>query len=175
MDRRVKLLRLPEPVLALLAGAALACGDSGPEPWPVEGIWQLRTVNGEGLPATSEALQGLMTGGVLRLVTGTTWTEYCVDRGAGEPVPLRRGGGFQDLGNGRALVLYYTSSGAGTVPSDTLTVSDGSATLHFRQGAAMTDVLRFERIAGAKTAANATPGACAAATFGSPPSAPGTR
>ena len=91
-----------------------------------------------------------MTGGVLRLVTGTTWTEYCVDRGAGEPVPLHRGGGFQDLGNGRALVLYYTSSGAGTVPSDTLTVSGDEATLHFRQGASVTDVLRFERIAGAE-------------------------
>jgi hypothetical protein len=101
-----------------------------------------------------------MTGGILRLVPGDTWTEYCVDRGAGEPVPLHRGGGFQDLGNGRALVLYYTSSGAGTVPSDTLTVSGDEATLHFRQGAAVTDVLRFERIANAQTSPNETPRAC---------------
>lgn len=160
MRRRVKLLRLREPFLALLSGAVLACGDSGPEQSLVEGIWQLRTVNGEDLPALSEALQSPMTGGVLRLVTGTTWTEYCVDRGAGEPVPLRRGGGFQDLGNGRALVLYYTSSGAGTVPSDTLTVSGDEATLHFRQGAAMTDVLRFERVGNAETSPSETPGAC---------------
>ena len=160
MRRRVKLLRLREPFLALLSGAVLACGDSGPEQSLVEGIWQLRTVNGEDLPALSEALQSPMTGGVLRLVTGTTWTEYCVDRGAGEPVPLRRGGGFQDLENDRALVLYYTSSGAGTVPSDTLTVSGDEATLHFRQGASVTDVLRFERIADAETSPGETPGAC---------------
>jgi hypothetical protein len=160
MDRHVKLVRLREPFLALLAGAVLACGDSGPDQSPVEGIWQLRTVNGQGLPANSAALQGPMTGGILRLVPGDTWTEYCVDRGAGEPVPLRRGGGFQDLGNGRALVLYYTSSGAGTVPSDTLTVSGDEATLRFRQGASMTDVLRFERIAGAETTPGETPGAC---------------
>lgn len=160
MDRRVKLVRLREPFLALVAGAVLACGESGPDRSPVEGIWQLRTVNGQSLPATSAALQGPMSGGVLRLVTGTTWTEYCVDRGAGEPAPLHRGGGFQDLGNGRALVLYYTSSGAGTVPSDTLIVSGDEATLHFRQGAPVTDVLRFERIAGAEKAPSETPGAC---------------
>jgi hypothetical protein len=160
MDRRVKLGRHREAFLALVAGAVLACGESGPDQSPVEGIWQLRAVNGESLPATSAALQGLMTGGILRLVTGTTWTEYCVDRGAGEPVPLRRGGGFQGLGSGRALVLYYSSSGAGTVPSDTLTVSGDEATLHLRQGAAVTDVLRFERIADAETTASDTPGAC---------------
>jgi hypothetical protein len=160
MDRRVKLVRLREPFLALVAGAVVACGNSGPDQAPVEGIWQLRTVNGQGLPANSAALQGLMTGGILRLVPGDTWTEYCVDRGAGEPVPLHRGGGFQDLGDGRALVLYYTSSGAGTVPSDTLTVSGDEATLRFRQGASMTDVLRFERIAGAETTPGETPGAC---------------
>src|SRR5262245_61329476 len=161
MRCRVKpLLALREPLLTLLSGAALACGESGPEQSSVEGVWQLRTVNGQSLPALSAALQGPMTGGVLRLITGTTWTEYCVDRGAGEPVPLHRGGGFQDLGNGRALVLYYTSSGAGTVPSDTLTVSGDEATLHFRQGASVTDVLRFERTAGADTPPGDTPGAC---------------
>jgi hypothetical protein len=57
-------------------------------------------------------------------------------------------------------VLYYTSSGAGTVPSDTLTVSGDEATLHFRQGASVTDVLRFERIASVQTSPNETPGAC---------------
>ena len=40
----VKLRRL---ALALFSGAALACSDSGPEPSSVEGIWQLRTVNGQ--------------------------------------------------------------------------------------------------------------------------------
>ena len=160
MNRRVKLVGRREPFLALVAGAVLACGESGPDQSPVEGIWQLRAVNGESLPATSAALQGLMTGGILRLVTGMTWTEYCVDRGAGEPAPVHRGGGFQDLGNGQALVLYYSSSGAGTVPSDTLTVSGDEGTLHLRQGAAVTDVLRFERIADAETTASDTPGAC---------------
>ena len=101
-----------------------------------------------------------MTGGVLRLVTGTTWTEYCVDRGAGEPVPLRRGGGFQDLGDGRGLVLYYTSSGAGTIAPDTFTVAGDGGTLHFRQGGAVTDELRFERIAGPEMTAGETPPAC---------------
>ena len=101
-----------------------------------------------------------MSGGVLRLVPGTTWTEYCVDRGAGEAAPLRHGGGFQDLGNGRGLVLYYASSGAGSIPSDTLTVSGDAATLHFRQGAPVTDVLRFERIAGVEMTPSETPGAC---------------
>ena len=167
-------MRLASPLPALLAGAVLACGESGPEQSAVEGIWQLRTVNGQSLPATSAALQSPMAGGVLRLVPGTTWTEYCVDRGAGEPAPLRQGGGFQDLGNGRALVLYYASSGAGSIPSDTLTVSGDQATLRFRQGAPVTDVLRFERIAGAETAPSETPGACRV-TSGSPPSAPGTR
>jgi hypothetical protein len=160
MHRRVKFVRLREPFLALLCAAVLACRDSGPEPWPVEGIWQLRTVNGQSLPASSAALQGLMTGGVLRLVPGNTWTEYCVDRGAGEPVPLHRGGGFHDLGDGRGLVLYYTSSGAGTIPPDTFTVVGDGGTLHFRQGAAVTDVLRFKRIAGADTTPGETPGAC---------------
>jgi hypothetical protein len=153
-------VKLRVPSLALLYCLVLACGESGPAPSPVEGIWQLRTVNGQRLPATSAALQGPMTGGILRLVPGDTWSEYCVDRGAGEPVPLHRGGGLQDLGNGQALVLYYTSSGAGTVPSDTLTVSEDEATLHFRQGASVADVLRFERIAGAETSPNETPGAC---------------
>jgi hypothetical protein len=83
-----------------------------------------------------------------------------VDRGAGELAPLRHGGGFQDLGNGRGLVLYYASSGAGSIPSDTLTVSGDAATLHFRQGAPVTDVLRFERIAGAEMPPSETPGAC---------------
>ena len=146
------------PVILSVGG--LSCRDSGPEPFPVEGIWQLRTVNGQTLPATSSALQGPMSGGVLRLVPGTTWTEYCVDRGAGEAAPLRHGGGFQDLGNGRGLVLYYASSGAGSIPSDTLTVSGDAATLHFRQGAPVTDVLRFERIAGAEMTPSETPGAC---------------
>ena len=160
MDDRVKFVRLRKPFLALLSGAVLACGESGPEQSSVEGIWQLRTVNSQSLPALSEALQGQMTGGLLRLVPGTTWTAYCVDRGAGEPVPLRRGGGFQDLGNGRGVGLYYTSSGAGTVPSDTLTVSGDEATLHFRQGASVTDVLRFERTAGGETSPGETPAAC---------------
>lgn len=101
-----------------------------------------------------------MSGGVLRLVVGSTWSEYCVDRGAGEPVPWRRGGGFQDLGNGRALLLYYASSGAGTVPSDTLTLSGDAATLNLRQDAGVTDRLRFERMAGAEMPAEDTPGAC---------------
>ena len=81
----------------------------------------------------------------------------------GEPASRRRcigAGDVQDLGNGRALVLYYTSSGAGTVPSDTLIVSGDEATLHFRQGAPVTDVLRFERIAGAEKGAERAPGAC---------------
>ena len=144
----------------ILAVGGLSCRDSGPEPFPVEGIWQLRTVNGQALPATSSALQGPMSGGVLRLVPGTTWTEYCVDRGVGEAAPLRHGGGFQDLGNGRGLVLYYASSGAGSIPSDTLTVSGDAATLHFRQGAPVTDVLQFDRIADAETSPSETPGAC---------------
>lgn len=160
MDRRVKLVRLREPFLALVAGAVLACGESGPGQSAVEGIWQLRAVNGQGLPANSAALQGPMTGGILRLVPEDTWTEYCVDRGAGEPVPLHRGGGFQDLGDGLALVLYYTSSGAGTVQPDTLTVSGDEATLRFRQGAPVTDVLRFERIAAAGAGPRETPSAC---------------
>ena len=134
----------------ILAVGGLSCRDSGPEPFPVEGTWQLRTVNGQALPATSSALQGPMSGGVLRLVPGTTWTEYCVDRG----------GGFQDLGNGRGLVLYYASSGPGSIPSDTLTVSGDAATLHFRQGAPVTDVLQFDRIADAETSPSETPGAC---------------
>jgi hypothetical protein len=83
-----------------------------------------------------------------------------VDRGAGKAASLRHGGGFQDLGNGRGLVLYYASSGAGSIPSDTLTVSGDAATLHFRQGAPVTDVLRFERIAGAEMTPGETPGAC---------------
>jgi hypothetical protein len=57
-------------------------------------------------------------------------------------------------------VLYYASSGAGSIPSDTLTVSGDAATLHFRQGAPVTDVLRFERIAGAEMTASETPSAC---------------
>jgi hypothetical protein len=146
--------------LALLSAAVLSCGESGPEQSAVEGIWQLRTVNGQTLPATSAALQGPMMGGVLRLVPGTTWTEYCVDRGAGEPALLRHGGGFQDLGNGRGLVLYYASSGAGSIASDTLTVSGDKATLRFRQGAQVTDVLRFDRIAGADMPPSETPRAC---------------
>ena len=146
--------------LALLSIALVSCGESGPEQSPVEGIWQLRTVNGQTLPATSAALQSPMAGGVLRLVTGTTWTEYCVDRGAGELAPLRHGGGFQDLGNGRGLVLYYASSGAGSIASDTLTVSGDQATLQFREGAPVTDVLRFDRIAGAEMTPSATPRAC---------------
>ena len=147
-------------ILAWLSGASLACGESGPEQSPVEGIWQLRTVNGQALPATSGALQGPMAGGVLRLVPGTTWTEFCVDRGAGETVLLHRGGGFQELGMGRGLVLYYASSGAGSIPPDTLIVSSNEATLHFRQGAAVTDVLRFDRIAGAEMTPSETPRAC---------------
>ncbi len=148
------------PFLALLSAALLSCGESAPEQSSVEGIWQLRSVNGQSLPATSAALQSPMTGGVLRLVPGTTWTEYCVNRGAGEPAPLRHGGGFEDLGNGRGLVLYYASSGAGSIPSDTLTVSGDAATLRFRQGASVTDLLRFDRIAGAEMSASETPGAC---------------
>lgn len=146
--------------LALLSAAVLSCGESGPEQSPVEGIWQLRTVNGQSLPAASAALQGPMAGGVLRLVPGTVWTEFCVDRGSGETVPLRRGGGFQELGNGRALVLYYASSGAGSIPSDTLTVSGDNATFHFRQGASVTDVLQFDLIAGAETTPSETPSSC---------------
>ena len=147
-------------LLGTLSTAVLSCGESGPEQSSVEGIWRLRTVNGRSLPATSAALQGLVTGGVLRLVPGSTWTEYCVDRGAGEPVPLRHGGGFQDLGNGRGLVLYYASSGAGSIPSDTLSVSGDEATLHLRQGAAATDVLRFGLVAGAEMPPSETPTAC---------------
>jgi hypothetical protein len=157
---RVKLRRHRALTAALLFGAVLSCSDAGPESSSLEGVWRLRTVNGGVLPAMSAALQGLMSGGVLRLVPGTTWSEYCVDRGAGEPVLLHRGGGFQDLGDGRGLVLYYTSSGAGTVPADTLTVSGDEATLHFRQGGPVTDVLRFERIAGTEMAAGETPEAC---------------
>ncbi len=162
---------------ALLSSALMSCGESGPEQSAVEGIWQLRSVNGQSLPATSAALQSPMTGGVLRLVPGTTWTEYCVDRGAGEPAPLRHGGGLEDLGNGRGLVLYYASSGAGSIPSDTLTISGDEATLRFRQGAPVTDVLQFDRIADAETSPSETPGACpsAAAISGSPQSVPGTR
>ena len=145
--------------LALLC-AVLSCGESGPAQSPIEGIWQLRTVNGQSLPATSAAFQGTLAGGVLRLVPGTVWTEFCVDRGSGQTVPLRRGGGFQELGNGRALLLYYSSSGAGSVPSDTLTVSGDEATLHFRQGASVTDDLRFDQIATAETAPGETPGSC---------------
>jgi hypothetical protein len=146
--------------LALLSGAVLSCGESGPEHSPVEGIWLLRTVNGQSLPATSVAFQGPVAGGVLRLVPGSVWTEFCVDRGSGETVPLRRGGGFQDLGNGRALVLYYTSSGAGSIPPDTLTVSGDEAALHLRQGASVTDDLRFDQVAGAETTPGETPGSC---------------
>ncbi len=101
-----------------------------------------------------------MAGGILRLIPGTSWTEFCVDRGSGETVPFHRTGALQDLGNGRGLVLYYASSGAGTIPPDTLTVSGGEATLHFRQGASVTDALRFERIAGAEMTPSETPGAC---------------
>jgi hypothetical protein len=146
--------------LVLLSGAILSCGESGPEQSPVEGIWQLRTVHDQDLPAPSAALQGSMAGGILRLVPGSVWTEFCVDRGAGETVPLRRGGGFQDLGNGRALVLYYSSSGPSSIPHDTLTVSGSEATFHFRQGASVTDVLRFDRIAGAEMTPSETPGSC---------------
>ena len=84
----------------------------------------------------------------------------CVDRGAGEPALLRHAGGFQDLGNGRGLVLYYASSGAGSIASDTLTVSGIQATLHFRQGSPLTDVLRFDRIAGSEMTPSETPSAC---------------
>jgi hypothetical protein len=146
--------------LPLLSAALLSCGESGPEQSPVEGIWQLRTVNGRSLPATSAAFRAPMAGGVLRLVPGNVWTEFCVDRGSGATVPFRRGGGFQELGDGRALVLYYASSGAGSIPPDTLTVSGGEATFHFRQGASVTDDLRFDRVAGAKTTASETPGSC---------------
>ena len=146
--------------LALLASAVLSCGESGPEQSPVEGVWQLRTVNGRSLPATSAALQGPMAGGVLRLVPGTSWSEFCVDRGSGETVLFRRGGGFQELGNDRGLVLYYASSGAGSILPDTLTVSGDQATLHFRQGASVTDVLLFDRIASAEMAPSETPRAC---------------
>jgi hypothetical protein len=146
--------------LALLSGAVLSCGESGPEQSPVEGIWQLRTVKGQSLPATSAALQGTVAGGVLRLVPGTTWTEFCVDRGSGETAPFRRGGAFQELGNGRALVLYYASSGPGSIPPDTLTVSGDQATLHFRQGASVTDVLRFDRTGDAEVNPSETPDAC---------------
>jgi hypothetical protein len=148
-------------LLALLGGAILSCGEFGPEQPPLEGVWQLRTVNGQGLPATSAALRGPLAGGILRLVRGSVWTEFCIDRGSGETVPLRRGGGFQELGNGQALVLYYSSSGPGSIPHDTLAVSGAEATLHLRQGAPVTDVLRFERIAGAEMSPSETPGACA--------------
>jgi hypothetical protein len=146
--------------LALLSAAVLSCGESGPEQSAIEGIWQLRMVNGQSLPATSAALQGTMAGGVLRLIPGTTWTELCVDRGSGETTPLRRGGAFQDLGNGRALVRYYASSGAGSVRSDTLTVSGDQATFRLRQGAPVTDVLQLDRIGGAGTSPRETPPAC---------------
>lgn len=73
-------------------------------------------------------------------------------------VPSERG--FQELGNGRGLVLYYASSGPGSIPPDTLTVSGDKATLHFRQGASVTDVLRFDRIAGAEMTPSETPRAC---------------
>ena len=81
----------------------------------------------------------------------------------GVPVRRRRcgaGGGFQELGNGRALVLYYASSGPGSIPPDTLTVSGDKATLLLRQGASVTDVLRFDRIAGAEMTPSETPPAC---------------
>ena len=146
--------------LALLSGAVVSCGESGPEQSPVEGIWQLRTVNDQSLPATSVALRSPMAGGVLRLVPGTSWTEFCVDRGSGETVPSHQSGGFQELGNGRGLVLYYASRGPGSIPPDTLTVSGDKATLHFRQGASVTDVLRFDRIAGAEMTPSETPRAC---------------
>jgi hypothetical protein len=144
----------------LLAAAALSCSGFGPERATVEGIWSLRTVNGQRLPATSAALQGLVAGGVLRLVAGSTWTEYCVDRGAGQTAPLRRGGGFEDWGNGRGLVLYYSSSGAGSIPTDTLTVSVEHATLYLRQGGAIADTLRLERIGGREMTTAETPSAC---------------
>jgi hypothetical protein len=147
-------------LLALLSAVVLSCGESGPELFSVEGIWRLRTVNGQRLPATSAAFQGPMAGGVLRLVSGSVWTEFCVDRGTGETVPVRRGGGFQEIGDGRALVLYYASSGAGSVPSDTFTVSGDEATFRFRQGASVTDDLRFDRIAGAEMTPSETPGSC---------------
>ena len=57
-------------------------------------------------------------------------------------------------------MLYYASSGAGSIPSDTLTVSGDRATFHLRQGAPVTDVLRFERVAGSETSQSATPPAC---------------
>jgi hypothetical protein len=44
--------------LSSLAGAALACGESGPDASALEGIRQLRTVNGRSLPAGSLAIQG---------------------------------------------------------------------------------------------------------------------
>jgi hypothetical protein len=101
-----------------------------------------------------------MAGGILRLVPGTSWTEFCVDRGSGETVPFHRTGALEDLGDSRGLVLYYASSGAGTIPPDTLTVSGDHATLHFRQGASVTDLLGFDRIAGPEMTASETPGAC---------------
>jgi hypothetical protein len=57
-------------------------------------------------------------------------------------------------------VLYYASSGAGSVPADTLTVSGDQATFHLRQGAPVTDVLRFDRIGDAATSPSETPPAC---------------
>ena len=57
-------------------------------------------------------------------------------------------------------MLYYASSWAGSIASDTLTVSGVQATLHFRQGAPVTDVLRFDRIAGAEMPPSETPSAC---------------
>lgn len=146
--------------LALLSGAVVSCGESGPEQSPVEGIWQLRTVNGQSLPGTSAALRSPMAGGVLRLVPGTSWTEFCVDRGSGETVPFHRTGAFQELGNGLGLVLYYSSSGPGSIPPDTLTVSGDKATLHFRQGATVTDILLFDRFASAEMTPSETPSAC---------------
>jgi len=147
-------------LFALLTGALLSCRESGPEQSSVLGIWQLRTVNGRGLPAPAAALQGSVAGGILRLIPSSTWTEFCVDRGAGALVPLHHGGGFQELGSSRGLVLYYTSTGAGTIPPDTLIVSGDAATLHFRQGASVTDVLGLDRIAGAEMTAAETPSAC---------------
>jgi hypothetical protein len=47
-------------------------------------------------------------------------------------------------------VLYYASSGAGSSPPDTLTASGDKAMLHFRQGASVSDILRFDRIASAE-------------------------
>ena len=57
-------------------------------------------------------------------------------------------------------MLYYASSGAGSIPSDTLSVSGDEATLHLRQGAAATDVLRFGLVAGAEMHPSETPTAC---------------